>query len=114
MAIYLTGGGDQGNFKKLDQHFLNKLPDNANILVVPQACDDYQDALDRVKEEFKSKKISQIKLLNHPNKMTWAELESYDAMIIEGGNTFQLIKAIRESSFFQFLVFLLNLLVFSL
>ncbi len=103
MSIFLTGGGDQEDFALLDKKFLELLPNNSNILVVPQACDDYDEVLERIEDAFNHKKISSFSLLKDPNKITWDELSSFDAIMIEGGNTFQLIKSIRASSFFKLL-----------
>lgn len=105
MAIYLTGGGDQENFKELDKHFINNLPDKAKILIIPQACDEseFEDVQERIEYCFENKKIHSFELAINPQVMDWDTLNSYDALMTEGGNTFQLIKSIRETSFFALL-----------
>lgn len=105
MAIYLTGGGDQENFKELDQHFLFHLPPKAKILILPQACkeSEYGDILERIEYSFENKKIESFELVIYPEEMDWETLNSYDALMIEGGNTFQLINAINKTSFFALL-----------
>ncbi len=105
MAIYLTGGGDQENFKELDKHFIDTLPKKAKILILPQACEEseYDNVLERIEHDFESNKIESFELAISPEAMDWETLNSYDALMIEGGNTFQLIKAIRETSFFALL-----------
>lgn len=101
MAIYLTGGGDQENFKALDQHFIESLAQGAKILILPWACEEeyYEDVLDRLRHHFNHKKINSFELANKPSSYTWEKLESFDAIMIEGGNTFSLINSIRETSF---------------
>jgi len=105
MAIFLTGGGDQEHFQKLDFEFIKLLDDNAELLVVPQANDpeEFNDILERIEDVFQSKKISSIDLCLDPTSYSLEDLMTYNAIIIEGGNTFQLIKAIRETSFFSHL-----------
>lgn len=101
MAIYLTGGGDQENFQALDQHFIEALPNEAQILILPWACEeeDYEDVLERLQDHFSHKKIKSFELAKSPTSYTWDELKDYDAIMIEGGNTFNLISSIRETSF---------------
>lgn len=101
MALYLTGGGEQENFNRLDKHFLKSFEKGSKLLLVPYACDDYDQALERVEDVFLGKEITSIDLLSKPNEMTWDQLNKYDGILLEGGNTFELINSIRESSFFN-------------
>lgn len=105
MNIYLTGGGDQANFRQLDLHFMEHIPLSSKLLVIPQACDeeDYEHIQQRIEETFFHKKVQSVELLENPHSISLEELNEFDAIIIEGGNTFQLIKAIRESSLFNHL-----------
>lgn len=105
MAIYLTGGGEQENFKELDRHFIDTLMNDAKILIIPQACeeDEYENILERLEESFKSEKIHSFTLCMAPESIEWDELSTYDVIMIEGGNTFKLINAIRETPFFALL-----------
>lgn len=105
MAIYLTGGGDQENFEHLDAHFIDSLCTDAKVLIIPQASneEDYEEVLERIELSFEHPKIDSFELLISPDSMSWEELNQYDAIMIEGGNTFALISAIRESSFFDLL-----------
>lgn len=102
MSLYLTGGGDQENFTTLDGHFLNALPQDAKLLVLPWAVDpeDYQDVLERLEECFHHKRVSKIDLAQSPEDLTLDFLLQYEALIIEGGNTFQLIKTVRQTNAF--------------
>jgi peptidase E len=101
MAIYITGGGDQENFQALDQHFTETLPNDAQILIIPWASEEeeYEDVFERIEHCFENKKIKSFEMASNPQEYTWEKLKSYDALMIEGGNTFQLIKSIRETSF---------------
>ena len=104
MPLYLTGGGEQEDFKGLDRLFLEKLPKGAGILLVPLAVDEdeYEDALLRVEECFGgSSKVDKIELCEDVNKYSFDDLKGFDAVFLEGGNTFQLIQAVRQTSFFD-------------
>tara|TARA_Y100000768_G_C23991301_1_gene693564 strand:+ start:6424 stop:7101 length:678 start_codon:yes stop_codon:yes gene_type:complete len=103
--IFLTGGGEQESFHKLDQYFLEKLPDNTKILIIPQACDeeDYDDVLERIQESFSHKKIASVELEYTPKNLSLEKLMEFNVLMIEGGNTFQLINELRDSNFSQLL-----------
>lgn len=96
MALFLTGGGDQENFKELDEIFVSSLPNQARVGIIPHAAEDFDDALERIEQDFSNKKIQGFELVLHASP----ELLEFDALMIEGGNTFELIKTMRESSFF--------------
>ncbi len=99
MRFYLTGGGDQENFRSLDKRFLNGLAPGSRVAVLPHATDDYGDALERVEVEFTHRNVSSFELVINAGE----ELLDYDAIIIEGGNTFDLIDVMRRTSFFSLL-----------
>ena len=104
MPLYLSGGGDQSCFRNLDQFFLSEISDHAAMLVVPLAVDleDYEDVMDRVGSCFQ-RKVDRFELAENVDKIDREELFEYDAVFIEGGNTFQLVQAVRQSNFFNYL-----------
>lgn len=99
MALFLTGGGEQEEFQNLDRLFIESLPNNALIGILPQAADDEQDVLERIEQDFSHKKINDFKLVLDDS----TNLDQFDAIMIEGGNTFELIKSIRDTNFFSLL-----------
>jgi dipeptidase E len=105
MSIYLTGGGDQEHFKALDSYFISQLQAPANLLLVPQACeeDEYDDVLERLESVFLGKYVESIELLMEPDLISVDQLLNFDGILLEGGNTFQLINALRNSPFFNHL-----------
>ena len=105
MPLYLTGGGDQQCFHSLDKLFAENMPHGARILAIPLAVDpeEYDDVLERAEDCFSSKKIEEIALCPELDKLTEDELNEYDAVFIEGGNTFQLVKVVRQSPIFDLL-----------
>ncbi len=105
MPLFLLGGGEQEAFANLDRVFLDSLPAGSNLLVIPQACDpeDYEDILERIESCFGAAKIKAIHLASNLDIIDANTLDQYAAIIIEGGNTFQLIQTVRQSSFFNLL-----------
>ncbi len=99
MPLYLTGGADQEHFKKMDQKFLASLPKGARVGILPQASEDYIETLERIEEEFDSPQVSKFDLVVEASE----DLLNYDAIMIEGGNTFDLAMALRNSPFFNYL-----------
>lgn len=105
MAFFLTGGGDQDDFRNLDRFFLDSLQPDSRILVVPHALDeaDYEDALERAEECFAGNKVAELVLAEDLEALTAAQLADFAVVFLEGGNTFQLIETVRRSNFFQLL-----------
>lgn len=94
MSIYLTGGGDQEHFHEMDKLFQAELSKGAKVALLPQATDDYQEAKERL--EYYHPNVT-IQIVDDPK----ADLNNFDGLIIEGGNTFQLIRAVRDTHFFN-------------
>lgn len=105
MPLYLTGGGDQEDFRNLDRFFLDALPKGASMLVVPMALDeeDYEDAIERAEDCFAGKVVTDFTSFEEGVHDQKNALMEFDAVFIEGGNTFQLIRAVRRSAFFGLL-----------
>ena len=103
MGIFLTGGGDQEYFKEIDRYFISQIPAPGKVLVIPFATDDedFEDVKERLEDVFLGNYIKEVNLLDKPRGLTSDELERYSAVYIEGGNTFQLIQAVRESELFN-------------
>ncbi|MBT3586439.1 MAG: type 1 glutamine amidotransferase-like domain-containing protein [Halobacteriovoraceae bacterium] len=100
MAIFLTGGGEQEVFQSLDKVFLNSLPAHSKVAILPHASDDHQEVLERIEDYFSHKNVSKFELVITPSE----SLLDYDAIMIEGGNTFDLIREVRDSAFFDLLL----------
>ncbi|MFT6631215.1 MAG: dipeptidase E [Bacteriovoracaceae bacterium] len=101
MALFLTGGGDQSCFAKLDKLFIESLPQNAKILLIPFASEDYDEVYERIEHHFSHKKIASINMIQKQEDITAEVFDEHDAIMIEGGNTFDLITSTRSNSFFS-------------
>jgi peptidase E len=101
MALFLTGGGDQECFNKLDKLFIESLPQNAKVLLIPFASEDYDEVFDRIEHHFNHKKIASLHMIRKQDEITEDVFDEHDAIMIEGGNTFELISSTRSNSFFS-------------
>jgi len=94
--LFLSGGGNEKQTYALDEVFLKV----RKILYIPIAWknDDFESCLKWFENMISqhNKKI-EIKMLIDLNEKT--NLQDYDAIYIGGGNTFKLLKKIKESGF---------------
>ncbi len=105
MKLILSGGGDSENFVELDKHFLSLLPENPNLLLIPMAGDPdtYDDALDRIVDTFSTIDFENIEMSLDLQDLDWHTLRDFDAIYIDGGNTFRLMDCVRKSHFYELL-----------
>ena len=105
MPFYITGGGDQSCYHAMDKDFMENIPNNSKILAIPLAVDpeEYDEVMERAEECFNNKKVSEIILCSDPAELEESDIEDYAAIFIEGGNTFQLVKTVRQSPIFNLL-----------
>jgi len=93
--IYLCGGGNEKQTYKVDEEFLK---DINSILYIPWAWkdDNFQSCEEWFKKCMTQHKIVKIKTLI---KIEMPEdIEEYDAVYIGGGNTFKLLKRLKETN----------------
>ena len=105
MKIILSGGGDSKYFNELDKHFLSLMPQNPNLLLIPLAGepDTYGDCLERIVDTFSSIHFENIDMCLEINDLYWDYIKNFDAIYIDGGNTFKLMNEIRSSHFYELL-----------
>ena len=95
--LFLSGGGNEKQTETLDEIFLEKIK---KILYIPLAWpnEDFESCLNWFKNLLKiHKKETKIEMLTELGKKI--ELKDYNAIYIGGGNTFKLLKKIKESNF---------------
>ena len=92
--IYLCGGGNEKQTYEVDEDFLN---DVKNILYIPWAWpnDDFKSCenwFQNCMAKHKKVNVNTLTEIKMPK-----EIEDYDAIYIGGGNTFKLLKRIKET-----------------
>jgi dipeptidase E len=103
MKLILSGGGESENFIALDKYFLSLLPANPSLLLIPMAGEpsSYDDALDRIVETFSTIDFENIEMCLELDSLDWDYLKNFDAIYIDGGNTFRLMDQVRKSHFYE-------------
>lgn len=98
MPILLSGGGNPEQVQQLDEYFANYVGEG-KILYIPVAMykifyDDCENWFRKTYAKYKLYNIDIcIDLKNAPN------LNQYKAVFIGGGNTFKLLKEVKENNF---------------
>lgn len=105
MKLIMTGGGDSIHFEEIDQFFINLLDDDPNLLFIPLAGDpdSWEDGLTRIKHTFSTIHFSKIEMCLDLSKLRWKKLKKFDAIYIDGGNTFDLMEEIHHTHFYELL-----------
>lgn len=101
MKILLSGGGSPEQVKPLDEYFVNQMG-NGKVLYVPVAMD--EERYDSCKKWFfntYSKYDFDIEICTDLSKIV--SLEKYTGVFIGGGNTFKLLKEVKETGFGEIL-----------
>ena len=98
MMLVLSGGGDSEQVKQLDEYFANYVGDE-KVLYIPVAMYKipYDDCENWFRKTYAKYKISNIDVCTDLKKTP--NLSEYKAIFIGGGNTFKLLKEIKESNF---------------
>ncbi len=103
--LFLSGGGDEKQTYELDEVFLK---DVKKILYIPLAWkgEDFDACLKWFEKSMEQHKKVEVELLIDLSKDV--NFNDFDAVYIGGGNTFKLLKKIRESRFDKKLLDYLN------
>jgi dipeptidase E len=100
MKIFLGGGGSEKDSFLLDRAFADSLT-KKKVLYLPIAMSEekYSDCFNWVKSALAQHGILEIDLCVDLRDLTENSLEHFGAIYIGGGNTFRLLKLIRDSNF---------------
>lgn len=105
MKLIMTGGGDSEHFEEIDQYFISLLGEDPRLLFIPLAGDpeSFEDGLERIQETFSTIQFHQIEMCLDLEELDWESLQTFDAVYIDGGNTFTLMEEIRNTHFYELL-----------
>lgn len=108
MRLLLSGGG--GNVPATDQFFASQIDLDKKVLYIPVAQDEsevsYAECLERFLCKYAQYGVTNIEMCTDLKRAAIGE--EYTAIYIGGGNTFKLLKEIRESGFDAYIVDFLN------
>jgi dipeptidase E len=105
MKVFLNGGGN-GNQTIDTYKEINKIIDHSKpVLYVPLAMDEeehpYDDCFKWIKNEISVIDIPNIEMVRTFNELYEKDYNNYSMIFIGGGNTFKLLKGIKESNCFN-------------
>ena len=100
--IILGGGGGAEQSIESDAYFASKIGNDAKLLYIPVAMDEtvytYQECYSWIKSVFAPFGIREIEMFTDLLVIPDDIIESYSAVYIGGGNTFQLLDELREKN----------------
>lgn len=107
--IYLSGGGNEKQSFPLDKFFFRTLPKNGRFLYIPIALRGhklYPTAHLWMKSitELHERADVQFETLDDPSKYQLDLLKEFNGVYIGGGNTWSLIKELKDSGFSDILI----------
>lgn len=112
MKLFLNGGGSGEvfiePFKILNEEIDNSKP----VLYVPLAMDDkehpYDGCFEWITDKFKNVNIPYIDMVRSFEDLSLRNFENYSCIFIGGGNTYKLLKGMKETDTFNKLINYIN------
>ncbi len=103
MKLFLCGGGCGEQTKLANLRFNSVVDHNKPLLYIPFAWNDdsYSGCLEFLKNELSEVDIPYIDMVKSIEELENKELSKYSALFIGGGNTYKLMKMIKESKCYQ-------------
>ncbi len=106
--LFLSGGGGRKDSRLLDRAFAKKVKKGKRILYIPIAMPEKQhtfgSCFEWIRGTLKPFGITKIDMWTDLSGRNYKALKQYDAVYIGGGNTFYLLKTIRDSGFDKLLL----------
>lgn len=109
MKILLSGGGSPKDNVALDKLFASQINLNGSVLYIPVAEEEisaYDQCFESFRQAYCQYGITNIEMCVDLNQA--GAIDVYTAIYIGGGNTFKLLKEIKESCFDRMLIEYLN------
>src|SRR5688572_14846997 len=105
MRLILAGGGDASQSILTDEFYISLL-EKGNILFLPQAISpetwSYERAFEWIQKPVPFKKL-EIFMWNNLDDKRYGDVEKFESIYLMGGNTFKLLKVLRDTGFDQLL-----------
>ncbi|MFW5794729.1 MAG: Type 1 glutamine amidotransferase-like domain-containing protein [Bacillota bacterium] len=104
MRLFLSGGGIGKDSKEIDDLFAKSIDKNKPLLYIPIAMDEkkrsYDECFKFISDTFNPRGINNIVMwtereIENPK----VDLDSFGGIYVGGGNTFYLLKKIKETNF---------------
>lgn len=111
MKLYLSGGGSGKQNLYAYNSYFNSIDKNKPILYIPLALDSnmYDVCYDWFKEEINYFGFNDFKMVKSSLELSKLDLNKYNSLFIGGGNTYKLLKELKDNSNFERIKeFLLN------
>ncbi len=105
MKLIMTGGGDSRYFLEIDAYFMSLLKKRPRLLYFPFAQQKkyWKDGHTRIAETFSSLEFTQIEICKNLEELDWEYLVKFDAIYIDGGNTFTLMDKFKNTHGYELL-----------
>lgn len=101
MRVILSGGGNPECVVPLDELFLSQIDLHKTVLYIPVAMEaqvfSYDECYEWVKKTYEPYGVTNIEMCTNLNDIVLGS--QYTAVFIGGGNTFKLLKEIKNSQF---------------
>jgi len=113
MKLFLSGGGSAQDSRELDDLFANSLDKSKPLLYIPLAMDETKKSYDAcfkfISEVFNPRGIRNIVMwVEKDLERKSIKLNKFGGIYIGGGNTFYLLKKIKETNFDNLLINAIN------
>lgn len=109
MRLLLSGGGNPEQVVHMDDFFVSQIDLQKTVLYIPVAWEDdpsYAECFNWFSKTYKPYGIQSFEMCT--DLRTVSDLSQYTAIFIGGGNTFKLLKEIKDSQFDKKLIDYLN------
>ena len=110
MRVILSGGGAGEKTKEIDELFASIIDKNKPLLYIPVAIDKvkhpYSECLKWLRGTFDNLKVNLYEMWTESDfyKSKITSPDKFGGIYIGGGNTFYLLKILKESGFWEFLI----------
>lgn len=103
MNLYLCGGGSGKQIIYALNRFSRKIDKSKPILYVPLAMNEtkYDSCYKWFKEEIKYMKLDKFEMVRSSKELSEKIFNNYSAIFIGGGNTYKLLKEIKDNNNYE-------------